>query len=452
MMNRAMSHRGLIASVLGAMTFICASPRALFAQRVTGPFAGLFGGGTGGTQSQSLDFRAGIGTAYDTQQTLNEEEFDPFSTPTRKTGMTSGGTATLSYGRRGDRVHFGSSGSTTLRTARAQAPAQSRSPFENVVATGYDLDALIDARVRRNLVLDASGGASYAPFFQLAPLIATADAQDASPVAVDYEVLSRQNRTLTASAGATSQFTRRSSVGGSLSWRSTRFPELSDGDLQAWAARGTLVHRLARSWSLRFGAGREEINYFLQFQSPIINDVITATADYGSEVPLSHRISFSVSAKAVLLRQGDERKSRLDGDAQIARGFGRTWSTAFGYSRSTEFVAGIAEPLFSDAVTLSLNGLIATRAQVSSRISAARGQAGFGERRPFMAYTGMSKLTVGITRRLGVYAQHTYYHYELPTGVTAFELQSQLSRTRVSAGISLWIPLATETRVPLDPR
>ena len=80
------------------------------------------------------------------------------------------------------------------------------------------------------------------------------------------------------------------------------------------------------------------------------------------------------------------------------------------------------------------------------------GEEGSGLRGTVTEHTALSRLTIGITRRMAVYGQYTYYHHEIPPGLTAFELRSLLASQRVSGGISLWLPLATETRTPRDPR
>ena len=124
----------------------------------------------------------------------------------------------------------------------------------------------------------------------------------------------------------------------------------------------------------------------------------------------------------------------------------------FGYARSTEFVAGITTPLFWDSLTASINGLLSTRVEWSARVGAAHGGEGSGLRGTVTEYTGTSRLTIGITHRMAAYGQYTYYHHEIPPGLTAFELRSLMARQRVSAGITLWLPLATETRAPRDSR
>jgi hypothetical protein len=142
----------------------------------------------------------------------------------------------------------------------------------------------------------------------------------------------------------------------------------------------------------------------------------------------------------------------LNGSADVARGFARTWSTSLAYTRSTEFVAGFIGPLFWDSLTGSIDGLLTMRVQLSARLSAAHGEASSGLRGTVVEYTGSSRLTIGLTRRIGAYGQYTYYHHEVPPGLTAIELLSWVARQRVSAGISLWLPLAAETRAPRDSR
>jgi hypothetical protein len=422
------------------------------AQRVTGPFARLFGARPETDHTQSLDFGGSLGAGYDTNLTVTGEDFEAFGTPTRVKGLTEGLTADLSYDRRGDRLHFNLAGSTVLRGARPDTPVWVPVRSRDFVSAAYDAAATMDARVRRNLVVDGTGRISYAPYFQLTQFIDTSATSDPSLGGYQFAVRSQRNRTLTGAVGITSEFTRQSRLRGSLSWTGARFPERSDRDLGSWAGQAGFTHRMTRSWSLGLGAGHEQIRYSLGRQASLINDNVSVGIDYGDESLRSRRLAVSVSGRLASLRQDGLTKYRFEGDARVSRGFGRTWHSALEYSRGTDVAAGIAAPLFSDSVSASVNGLMTARVHLFSRFNASRGAAGFSEPRPFKAYIASSKLTVALTRSLAVYGQSTYYYYELPAGLTALELGSQLSRHRVMAGISWWLPLATETRVPLDPR
>jgi hypothetical protein len=427
--------------VLAGLALAAATPADARAQRVTGPFAGLFGGDKG-EHTQALDFRAGVGTIYDTSLTATGDSPDPvvgFDPAPRLSQIV---VTSLSYERRGDKSEFLIGGGSTAR----QYP-----DAQNKFATSREVGTTLNTHVSSKVVLGASAGVSYAPFFLLSPF-AGPDGLAAAMASDAYGVVPQNNRTLNGALGVSDQYAKRSSIGGALTWRTTHFPDNASADLDAWSAKGTFDHRLTRSLSFRSSLGREQVQYKFMSLAPIVEDVVDVGLDYGREAALARRTSFSFFVKPSILRQAGLTSYRLNGSAEIARGFARTWSTSLAYTRSTEFVAGFIGPLFWDSLTGSINGLLTMRVQWLARVSAAHGEEGSGLRGAVMEYTGSSRLTIGLTRRIGAYGQYTYYHHEIPPGLTAIELQSWIARQRVSAGISLWLPLATETRAPSDPR
>ncbi|MDP2390079.1 MAG: hypothetical protein Q8N52_07110, partial [Acidobacteriota bacterium] len=70
----------------------------------------------------------------------------------------------------------------------------------------------------------------------------------------------------------------------------------------------------------------------------------------------------------------------------------------------------------------------------------------------FVTYTGNSRLSAGLTRHLGIFAQYHYYRYNLPPGSSSVVLLPQMSRQGVSVGLSAFVPIFTRERQPRDPR
>src|SRR5439155_27022839 len=116
---------------------------------------------------------------------------------------------------------------------------------------------------RSKLTLDATGSLTYEPFFQFTPQGAAAAPLDAPLSSLQFDVFSRRNRTVMSSLGTTYQYARHSSVSGSVSWRSTRFPELSDADLDSWSGRATFLSHVTRSWAFGFDAVHDDESYSL---------------------------------------------------------------------------------------------------------------------------------------------------------------------------------------------
>jgi hypothetical protein len=447
-MNRhRVTHRYAAAVRVCAGLAVALTARPALAQeRVSGPFAGLFGGKASAEHSQSLDVRANFGVGYDTNVQLRADEPVASANQPQRKRLSEGISAGLSYDRLGDRVHNVLNAGTSLR--------QYVGPQDFFAAT-YNFNDTLNARLGSKISLDATGSAILEPFFQVSPIFGR-EPDAGIGFAVDdtqYSLTPQRNATMRGSVSVVDQFSKRSSVSATVNGMDVHFAARPDARMQSWGARGSFVHRLNRSLSMRLGYGRDETRYDARSTTaPIINDIIDAGVDYGSGFTPTRRTSFSFATSTSLLHQNGDTNFRLNGDASVVHAFGRTWTATAGYGRSTEFVAGFLGPLFTDSVNGTLNGLFGIRTILISRVSASRAQVGFASTDTFTTYTGSSKVSVGLSQKLGAYLEYSYYHYNLPAGSTVFELRPRLSRQAVSAGISLWLPLATEMRLPRDPR
>src|SRR5438093_4176997 len=98
--------RGAAIRVFAAVMVASAVAGEAYAQRVTGPFARLFGAGTHGTETQLLEFRGLFGAAYGKNPTGLDTLSDPFGGNLRTDGLAAAGNAGLNYNRQGNRINF----------------------------------------------------------------------------------------------------------------------------------------------------------------------------------------------------------------------------------------------------------------------------------------------------------------------------------------------------------
>jgi hypothetical protein len=117
------------------------------------------------------------------------------------------------------------------------------------------------------------------------------------------------------------------------------------------------------------------------------------------------------------------------------------------YNRDSEFRIGFRAPLLADSVNTGLSGLIAWRAKWTIGTDYSRGTIGFGSD-DFWMVRGSSRLDVALTRRLAVFGQYGYYHYEAPVGSAALDLVPRWSRQVATVGLSLSLPLVNQVRAP----
>lgn len=426
------------------LVIVCWSPAAAGAQGLAGPFGGLFGRTPERTNQDftAIEFRSSVGSQYD--DVLLDAGLPAALGP--KDGVSSGVNAGLDFDRRSDRLRLNAYGTATHQQY-FRAPAFG--------ATSYDLGGLGVARVATRLSLEGSGTYRRSPFFHLLP--AASGELPLPEVLVPSNASANgarrlDNDTVEGTVGFTSPYTRRSTLSASVSRRATRFFNQPLNNFELWGAKGMWTRKMTRDVAARVGYGREEIQQSVA-GGRFIHEVIDVGLDLAREISLARRTAFNFTTQTSIVREsGGERRYRLNGGVGLTRGFQRTWAASVSATRNTEFLPGFLQPIFSDGVSATISGMLGDRLEWSSAVGASRGQIGYEAVDNFISYTGHSRLSAGLTRHLGVFAQYHYYHYSLPPGSTSVVLLPQMSRQGVSVGLSAFVPIFTREKAPRDPR
>lgn len=418
------------------------APSVAGAQGLAGPFGGLFGRTPERTNKEftAVEFRSAVGGQYD--DALLDDSTPAELAP--QSGSTGGVNAGLSFERRSDRVRLSAYGSGTHQQFF-------RDP--NFGATSYDGGALLMTKVATRLSLEGSATYRRSPFFHLLPAASGALPLPEVLVPTDpYAARRMDNETTEGIVGFSSPYTRRSTLSASVSRRGTRFFNQPWNNFELWGARGTWTRKMTRDVAARIGYGREEIQQS-EVGGRYIHEVLDLGFDLAREISLARRTSFNFNAQTSMVREtGGERRYRLNGGIGLTRAFRRTWAASLSATRNTEFLPGFLEPVFSDGASGSVSGMLADRIEWSAAFGASKGRVGFEGQDDFVSYTGTSRLSAGLTRHLGIYAEYAYYRYDLPPGSTSVLLLPQLSRQAISVGLSAYVPIFTRVREPRDPR
>jgi hypothetical protein len=438
-----MNGRVIAARFVCVVAFASFTAAPAWAQRESGPFGGLFGGQNADRQ-QSLDVRGSFFGAYDDNVLDASRPQAAIDPRFRKSGISGGASGSLVYDRRGDWVQFGLNGGTSVRQYAASpdlATAMYYGGTSLAVKTGAKLD------------FDARGSFAYSPFYQFAPFL-DAGGSDLGPLGPGFGLaaIAERNTTMNASVGMTSRFTSRSSVGISVNGRETRLLDSPAHDLRSIGGQAFFQHRISRGLGFHLGYARDRIEYSAPDTPRVTNESFDGGIDYGDTLSFARRVSLSFSTSTSAVRVRDETHFRINGEVVLSRGFRRTWSTAIGYVRATEFVAGFRDPVLSDSVRGSVGGMLARRVHWTTGLGYTRGRVGYVDSSTLAAYSASSKLSYGMTRLLGLYGQYSYYHYSVPSGAAVLDFFPRFSRQAVSAGLTLWIPIVNDTRAPRDTR
>ena len=426
------------------LVIVVLAPVSAGAQGLAGPFGGLFGRTPERTNQDftALEFRTSVASQYD--DVLVDDGIPAALAP--KDGASSGVNAGLDFVRRSDRLRLNAYGTGTHQQF-FRAPAFG--------ATSYDLGGLVVTKVATRLSLEGSGTYRRSPFYHLLP--AASGELPLPEVLVPSNASANgarrlDNDTVEGIAGFSSPYTRRSTLSASVSRRTTRFFNQPLNNFELWGAKAMWTRKMTRDVAARVGYGREEIQQSVA-GGRFIHEVFDVGIDLAREISLARRTAFSFTTQTSMVREtGGERRYRLNGGINLTRAFQRTWAASVSATRNTEFLPGFLQPMFSDGVSGTVSGMLGDRVEWSAAVGASRGQIGYEAVDDFVTYTGNSRLSAGLTRHLGIFAQYNYYRYNLPPGSTSVVLLPQMSRQGVSVGLSAFVPIFTRERQPRDPR
>src|SRR5262249_44372683 len=104
---------------------------------------------------------------------------------------------------------------------------------------------------------------------------------------------------------------------------------------------------------------------------------------------------------------------RLEGDARVEYGMGRSWRTTATYHRGAEYLAVLTEPVFSDSARVEVSGLLTRRLDVSAAGGYALARSALTPDAPGLRTdTGQLRVRYALKRSLAVYCQYLYYSYD----------------------------------------
>lgn len=425
----------------GALALSLFAPLAAAAQTPRNPFADLFGRAPQrtGREYTAVQFRSTAGAQMG--QTLEEGFQSPDAVIPDGLSAAANGAVMLEYMR--DRVQVAGQ-------ARYAYQEYRKPPAFGVPS----LDVGVRADFRPTTRLAFHGGANFArsPFFQLMFLTA---AQTGSMAPVDRSaIVLMRNETLGGSAGITSNYSKRSSVEVSGNFRETNFDLQPQHSFTSIGGRAQWRRQMTRDLAVRAGYGREQ----LRQRDPagdllFTNELFDLGVDYAKSLSIARRTSFSFGTETSMLRDADGGKHfRLNGNARLESRFYQTWIALLSGRRGTDFLPGFRAPVLTDHASVTLAGFLAKRLILNVNGAAARGEVGFNDSRKFISYSGDAKLTVPVTRHLGLFTQYVYYRYQNPPEPESLFLLPRVARQAFSVGVETWISIYDKDKVTRDPR
>lgn len=422
-------------------------PTAAFAQGTPGPFGGLFGRTPDrvGKEYRVFEIRTSSSGQYEDSVFDNAVPVDG--------RIASGAIASLNLGgmyeQRTTRLHLRLRSSGTYQQYL-------QSPFSG--GTTVETTGIADFRVATRLGLDGAVTHLYTPYFQFYPLFPSwTPAGVLVPPSSPYVATVVESHSYDAVGSVTSYYSKHSSLTASIQRRETRFSRRPDADLSISGMRGLWSRQLNRDFRLKLGYGRERVRQSSVSDASFLHEMIDAGVDFERPLSRSRRTTLGITTQTSMIRRPDTgRHYRLDGRAMVNSWLRRTWQASIQAVRSTEFLAGFIEPLFSDNVGGSVSGLLSRRLEFVASAMGGKGVVGtnaaaFDSPRFTMANSSV-QLNVAVTRHFGLYGQHSFYHFKIPAGSSPVAPLDRLSRHIIVFGIRAWVPVFTQERGDRDTR
>jgi len=411
------------------------------------PYRGLFASGTD-QAAQVLTANGSLGVGYDTNPLLNQAEVGliPGGVPATVSrsgssfGSLSGG---LSYSGAFDSVNVGASLSSSARYYPGQA---------STFTTGHGASGGINVALGRSTKAAASGNFSYQPVRSFQPFPIVFEPALGHTFAPDFAFGSGQGAFYAYSAGGslTQQLSQRSSLSAAYDRQQIDTQGTSAQGLSTQTGSVRFAHSMTRRLGLRLGYGFTDVGYVAgggQYR----NHNIDSGVDYSRNFSVTRRTKFAFSTGGSAISQLGTTRYNVTGNATLSREIGRSWDAGLTYNRNVGFIAAVREPVFFDAVSAGLRGLITRRVSFSSSVSATTGHIGVapGAQRiaGFDAWTASAGVGTALHRHLSIGVSYSYYRYAFNnTPALANNLLSEVGRHSVVMSLSAWAPLVQHGR------
>jgi hypothetical protein len=324
--------------------------------------------------------------------------------------------------------------------------------LDDLTGTYHRFGLELSAPVSRRVTLYASPRADYSPrySFQLFsdPLQVDPEAESTVPDAgdtpapdVDYSIVGNSSFRYGVIAGATIEVGAHSTLDVDYGY-TKRTSDLQSFEMDVRSAGVSFDHQFTRNASLKLGYSYQDGNHGSGIATQSQN--IDIGVDYRKPLSQTRRTFLRFNTGSTVAdSEATGRRVRATGSASFVHLMRRTWTGLIQYRRHLQYADGFDRPIFADAISSSLSGLVTRRMEVAVRASYSSGAVGLTAHAPrFNSYNVTARLRRALTRRLAGYAEGLFYHYAFdedaarPPG-----LPQTFDRVGLRFGLSLWIPL-----------
>lgn len=410
------------------------------------PFKGaLFGGNRPVNSPQSLDISLSLLEAYD------DDVFAGVGSTVSPTSRGVGGYFTalqsgIDYKRVSQRLSVGVSGTSAFRYYPELRKVRSVS---HTIGVGFS------TQLARRTTLSLNQSAAYSPsyLFGLFPALTVAEPGDAMTAAPDYAASNIESYAYGTTASLTRSFRPRVSaaVTGDFRYTDYRHESAQQHDVQSSGIAGEVSYQRSKNSRVRLGYRYRDGDLGTGTVAGSTNEhALDVGVSYSRPVSASRRIflTFNVGPSAINVLEATDvtlapaRLYRAAGDVMMGYQSARAWQARGTYRRGLEFVAGLTRPVFTDAFTAMVDGLLSSRVDLQMSAGYSSGQSAVSRTAArFDTYTGTVRLRYALAQSSAVHIEYLYYFYDFsgymqPTPGAS----SRLERNGVRAGLTLQVP------------
>jgi hypothetical protein len=425
------------------------TPAAATAQGNPGPYGKLFGRAPASSADQehtTVDVRASIGASYD--GALLAPEGSPADTPSQG-GVSGDGSIVASLNHRSSMFRANLSGGAGRGEYFTQP--SSYGTYQ------YFANASVSAELTTRFQARASAAYTHSPAYQFFNSFGRGPIPQYNDNAVNprfaelpfnaYAVQMLENDNLGATAGLSARITEKSSLDLSVTHNQTKFAQQPDGDVTMRGYRGSWQWQFRRDLGVHASYGQDHVDLRAPDRLDYDSTLIDVGVDFNRAFSLARRTTLAFNTSTGLAKHdGSEGEFRINGGVSLAKFFRRTWNASVQFTRSTSFIPGFTEPLYSDTFTAGLGGMFSRRINFTVMAGASRGESVFSDVSGFATYTATSSLSFALGRHISAYGSYFTYWYEVPADAFTLTVPGTMARQVVSAGLRFYLPVYNKER------
>jgi hypothetical protein len=133
---------------------------------------------------------------------------------------------------------------------------------------------------------------------------------------------------------------------------------------------------------------------------------------------------------------------RASGDADFDYQFALSWRASGTFRRGLEFVPGLAQPVFTNGVTSTVEGLLSRRVEITLSAGYSQGRSAImAAASQFDTYNGSARLQYALSNSTAIHVEYLYYFYDfLGDALLVPGAPPRMQRNGVRIGLRLLIP------------